>query len=131
MNYKSNAVQIVIDDTVIFQLKILNMYNIQYKFSKSISQFCDEINVGRTRFYSKMRELGILDDDNAPNEGYEKYFEEYSSPYSDRANRPSYAVTNEGRTFIIELLSKEDLASMKRSNNARSRPQLRYKLYRE
>lgn len=111
----------------------MDIYNFDFlsktEYNKSISKFCDEIKVGRNRFYCKMRELGILDEYNSPVEKYAQYFEENHSWYTGQAGKPSYNITSEGETFVLSLLTEDDLLNMKKHKNAKVRSKTNYRYF--
>jgi hypothetical protein len=51
-------------------------------YNSTISQFCEEINVGRNKFYVWLRDKEILDYENEPNIPYKNYFIPYDTTYS-------------------------------------------------
>lgn len=103
--------------------------NFRKKYT-SMTAFAEELGVGRTRFYKWLRDAGIWDDRNDPNEKYDKYFMENDTYYARRAEKPSWLISDDGKKLIRDLLTDEDIKSMPRSKDAKPRHRDDYKHYR-
>lgn len=81
---------------------------VQYRFDPTLSGLAKMWNLKRNKFYVKLREYGIIDDENQPMPEYEKFFEPYRNENTRWAGKPGHYVSAEGQKLIIKTLKEED-----------------------